>query len=295
MVYISLIFMAFTVTLTYFVFKDYRSLVGITKKTEKMLQGGYIKISIKESSIFFELVRNINLLATRMENLESQKDSFISDVSHELKTPISTMKILSESIRYSSTEKIDTYKEFFSDINYELDRMDETITDLMDSVNLDPSNYTVNLKPIYLNYLCEIVIKRMNTIATSKEIQILFVEDADLQILIDFSKMERVLRNLIENSIKYSAKGSIIKLHLYKSGNFAYISVEDHGIGIPLSDLGRIFERFYRVDKDRSRTSGGTGLGLYITKNIIDMHEGEILVESTEKKGSKFTIKLPIR
>lgn len=289
------ILMIFLLFLAIFLITEYQALLEIIEITEKMVRGSYLKVTNSDNTMFREIIKNINLISMRVENIERQKDSFIADVSHELRTPISTMKILSESIKNSSNQNIDTYKEFFSDIIHELDRMNDTISDLMESVNLEPSSYTLKLKPIYLNYLCETVIKTMEPLAEAKNIKMQFIEDADIQIPIDFSKMARVLRNLVENAIKYSLKDSVIRIRLFVAGEYACISVEDEGIGIPLADLGRIFDRFYRVDKARSRESGGCGLGLYITKNIIDMHEGEVLVDSIEGKGSKFTVKLPIK
>lgn len=281
--------------LSIFIILEYSTLIEIIEVTEKMVRGNYERIRNRENTMFLGLIKNINLISIRVENLEKQKDSFIADISHELRTPISTMKILAESIRHSKTENLATYNEFFSDIIHELNRMNEMISDLMASVNLDPSNYMASFKPVYLNYLCETVIKQIKPIAEVQNIKIQFIEDADIQILVDLAKMNRVLRNLIENAIKYSPENSDIIIRLFRSADYACISVKDEGIGIPLSDLGRIFERFYRVDKARSRESGGSGLGLYITKNIIDMHEGEIFVDSIEGKGSKFTIKLPIK
>lgn len=292
LLFLLLIFLIF---LSIFVILDYRALLEIISVTEKMVRGNYERIRNQENTMFIKLIKNINLISIRVENLEKQKDSFIADISHELRTPISTMKILAESIRHSKTENLETYNEFFSDIIHELNRMNEMISDLMTSVNLGPSNYVIRLRPTYLNYLCETVIKQIRPMAEVKNIEIQFIEDADIQIMVDFAKITRVLRNLIENSIKYSPDNSEIVIRLFQSVEYACISVKDEGIGIPLSDLGRIFERFYRVDKARSRESGGCGLGLYITKNIIDMHEGEIFVDSIEGKGSKFTIKLPIK
>jgi signal transduction histidine kinase len=115
-----------------------------------------------------------------------------------------------------------------------------------------------------------------------------------LQIYIDPTKIDRAVSNIIENAIKYSENDSKIEVTLYQERNRACISVRDEGIGISQSEINRIFERFYRVKKDRSRTTGGSGLGLYITKKIIDMHQGEIDIKSIENIGSIFTIKLPM-
>ena len=115
-----------------------------------------------------------------------------------------------------------------------------------------------------------------------------------LQIYIDPTKIDRAVSNIIENAIKYSENDSKIEVTLYQERNRACISVRDEGIGISQSEINRIFERFYRVKKDRSRTTGGSGLGLYITKKISDMHQGEIDIKSIENIGSIFTIKLPM-
>jgi signal transduction histidine kinase len=255
--------------------------------------GRYEKKSLDENK-HTEIDTQLNMISARVETLEKQKDSFIYDISHELRTPLSTIKILSQSIQYSQNDEVNIYKEFFSDIVNEIDRMDNIITDMMQSVDLDPNSYIVKLRLSYLNYLCESIVKRLQPIAFKKNITIEFVALSNLQIYIDPTKIDRAVSNIIENAIKYSEKDSKIEVTLYQERNRACISVRDEGIGISQSEINRIFERFYRVKKDRSRTTGGSGLGLYITKKIIDMHQGEIDIKSIENIGSIFTIKLPM-
>ena len=260
---------------------------------KQLPNGRYEKKSLDENK-HTEMDTQLNMISARVETLEKQKDSFIYDISHELRTPLSTIKILSQSIQYSQNDEVNIYKEFFSDIVNEIDRMDNIITDMMQSVDLDPNSYIVKLRLSYLNYLCESIVKRLQPIAFKKNITIEFVALSNLQIYIDPTKIDRAVSNIIENAIKYSEKDSKIEVTLYQERNRACISVRDEGIGISQSEINRIFERFYRVKKDRSRTTGGSGLGLYITKKIIDMHQGEIDIKSIENIGSIFTIKLPM-
>lgn len=291
----QLILLSLALLLTILLFFESRNYNKVVRITERMLSKTPLPKEKRKIESCGSLIRNLNRIYLQMESLESQKDNFISDVSHELRTPVSTMKILAESMHCSNSKDITRYKEFFSDIINELDRMNALISDLLESVNLDPSEYIVIRKPIYLNYLCEIAIKNMRPMASAKGIEIKFIEDADIQAPLDGLKIERVIRNLIENSIKYSESGSTIYVRIFLSFDYAGISVRDQGCGIPPADIDKIFERFYRVNKDRSRVSGGCGLGLYMVKHIIDMHDGTIEVQSNENKGSLFTIKLPLK
>ena len=255
--------------------------------------GKYEKISVDQNK-HTDFESQLNMISVRVQTLEKQKDSFIYDISHELRTPLSTMKILSQSITHSHNNDVDIYKEFFEDIVNEVDRMNNIITDMMESVDLDPNSYIIKLRLSYLNYLCESIIKRLQPIAYKKNILIEFIPISNLQIYLDATKIDRAILNIIENAIKYSESNSKITVKLYQEKNRACISIQDQGIGISKDEANRIFERFYRIKKDRSRTTGGSGLGLYIAKKIIDMHQGEIDIKSEENVGSIFTIKLPM-
>ncbi len=276
---------------SYFLNKGY--LNGLLSRMSSIANGRYERISLDENT-HTEMDIQLNIISARVETLEKQKDSFIYDISHELRTPLSTIKILSQSIQYSKENEISIYKEFFSDIVSEVDRMDNIITDMMQSIDLDPNSYIVKFRLSYLNYLCESIVKRLQPIALKKSINLEFIPLSNLQIYIDPTKIGRAVSNIIENAIKYSETGSKIEVALYQEKNRACISIRDEGIGIPQSEINRIFERFYRIKKDRSRSSGGSGLGLYITKRIIEMHQGEIDIKSTENIGSVFTIKIPM-
>lgn len=291
--HLMLLLISFFLTLLLFLEGRYHS--EVIQITERILYKTHLPTAGRKIKSHSDLIRSLSRIYLQLESLESQKDAFISDVSHELRTPVSTMKILAESMNCSNSKDICQYKEFFSDIINELNRMNDVISDLLESVNLDPSQHIVDRKPIYLNYLCEIAIKNIRPMASAKGIELKFVEDADIQAPLDALKIERVIRNLIENSIKYSDSGSKIVVRIFLSSDYAGISVRDQGCGIPEADKDKIFERFYRVNKDRSRVSGGCGLGLYMVKNIIEMHEGTIEVQSEENKGSLFTVKLPLK
>lgn len=289
-IFIVILFLSLT-SYNYFINRIY--LNDLLSVMSNIANGRYEKKSLDENK-HTEMDTQLNMISARVETLEKQKDSFIYDISHELRTPLSTIKILSQSIQYSQNDEVNIYKEFFSDIVNEIDRMDNIITDMMQSVDLDPNSYIVKLRLSYLNYLCESIVKRLQPIASKKNITIEFVALSNLQIYIDPTKIDRAVSNIIENAIKYSENDSKIEVTLYQERNRACISVRDEGIGISQSEINRIFERFYRVKKDRSRTTGGSGLGLYITKKIIDMHQGEIDIKSIENIGSIFTIKLPV-
>lgn len=289
-VFIIVIFLSLTL---YKLFLDRIYLSELIRLMSNIANGRYDKMILKENG-YSEIDTQLNMIIARVETLEKQKDSFVYDISHELRTPLSTIKILSQSIQYSNSSDVGVYKEFFLDIVNEIDRMNNIITDMMESVDLDPNSYIVNLRLSYLNYLCESIVKRLQPLALKKNITIEFIPLSNLQIYIDPTKIDRAISNIIENAVKYSENNSKIEVYLYKEKNKACISIKDQGIGISQNEIDRIFERFYRVKKDRSRATGGSGLGLYIVKKIIDMHQGEIKIHSVENTGTTFIIKLPM-
>jgi signal transduction histidine kinase len=189
---------------------------------------------------------------------------------------------------------IEIYREFMKDIDGEVERLNNIITDLLLLVDLDKKKLDVNLKPTYVNFLVGRIIKRLRPLAEEKRMSITFIEKDKLQLRLDSDKIQQSIINILHNAIKYTQEEGAIKVELYKENDFAAIKIEDNGCGIPEDELEFIFERFYRVDKARSRQTGGTGLGLPIAKQIIVLHQGHISVESVVGKGTTFTILLPI-
>ena len=204
------------------------------------------------------------------------------------------MKVLADSLTTQQDVPVETYREFMQDMSSEIDREDRIINDLLALVRMDKSATELNISQIDMNVLVELVLKRLSPIARKRDVELVFESIRPVTAAVDEVKMTQVITNLVENAIKYNKEHGWVKVTLDADHQFFTIKVADSGIGIPEESISRIYERFYRVDKSRSREIGGTGLGLSITRNAILMHRGSIKVESTENVGTTFTVKIPL-
>lgn len=235
-----------------------------------------------------------NNMADKLEQVETTRQNFVSNVSHELKTPLSSIKVLSESILLESDVPKEMYIEFLQDINSEVDRMAAIINDLLTLVRLDQKEVPVSLSLTNLNKLVEDIVKRLSPLAKNKNIEISNDNIKEVSAEVDSMKLTLALSNLIENGIKYTPEGGSLKVTIDSDHQNAFFTVSDTGIGIAEDEIGKIFERFYRVDKTRDRETGGTGLGLSITHSTILMHNGSIRVTSRENEGTTFLVRIPL-
>jgi len=271
-----------------------RPIEDLTKKISKMSQGNLIeKIEIKTNDEFKTLANAINLMVMKLDQVDKQRKDFVANVSHELRTPLSSMKLLAESLLHQNENNILMYREFLNDINSEVDRLNHIIDDLLTLVDLDKEKLNLNYNITYVNFWLEKIVGRLKPIAKEKSIKLKLHMEEKIQIKIDPEKMQQALINIIHNAIKYTPPGGTVKVSLYLEGKYVIISVNDNGIGIPEDSLSFIFDRFYRVDRARSRNTGGTGLGLSIAYQIVTLHQGTIEVESEVGVGSTFYIKIP--
>lgn len=236
----------------------------------------------------------VNVLLDRLESIDGSRDEFVSNVSHELKTPMTSMKVLADSLLATENAPIEMYKEFMQDIAEEIDRENEIIGDLLNLVRTDGERAVLNIETVDVNELMEVVLKRLKPIAVKNNIEIIFESMRPVTASIDRVKFIIVLTNIIENAIKYNHPEGWVKITLNADHKFFYVDVSDSGIGIPEECKDQVFERFYRVDKARSRETGGTGLGLAITKNIVLLHKGTIKFYSKENEGTTFNIRIPL-
>lgn len=236
----------------------------------------------------------VNVLLDRLESIDGSRDEFVSNVSHELKTPMTSMKVLADSLLATENAPIEMYKEFMQDIAEEIDRENEIIGDLLNLVRTDGERAVLNIETVDVNELMEVVLKRLKPIALKNNIEIIFESMRPVTASIDRVKFIIVLTNIIENAIKYNHPEGWVKITLNADHKFFYVDVSDSGIGIPEECKDQVFERFYRVDKARSRETGGTGLGLAITKNIVLLHKGTIKFYSKENDGTTFNIRIPL-
>lgn len=236
----------------------------------------------------------VNVLLDRLESIDGSRDEFVSNVSHELKTPMTSMKVLADSLLATENAPIEMYKDFMQDIAEEIDRENEIIGDLLNLVRTDGERAVLNIETVDVNELMEVVLKRLKPIALKNNIEIIFESMRPVTASIDRVKFIIVLTNIIENAIKYNHPEGWVKITLNADHKFFYVDVSDSGIGIPEECKDQVFERFYRVDKSRSRETGGTGLGLAITKNIVLLHKGTIKFYSKENEGTTFNIRIPL-
>ncbi|MEG0326601.1 MAG: ATP-binding protein, partial [Cellulosilyticaceae bacterium] len=211
------------------------------------------------------------------------------------KTPLSSIKVLTESLIFQDNAPVEMYKEFFMDINSEIDRLNNIITDLLTLVRLDQKEIPINIINTNLNEMTQAILKRLIPLAKKKDIKLIYESHKDIFVEIDEMKLTLAISNLIENAIKYTPEGGEVRVILQSDLQDVFITVQDTGIGIAKEEQSRIFERFYRTDKTRNRETGGTGLGLSITYRTVIMHNGSIQVESEEGKGSIFTVQIPLR
>lgn len=235
-----------------------------------------------------------NEIIGKLHSIDESRQEFVSNVSHELKTPLTSMKVLADSLNGSDDVPIEMYKEFMTDIGAEIDRETKIINDLLSLVRMDKSGAQLNISAVNINELIEHILKRLKPIADKADIEVVYESFRPVVAEVDEVKFTLVITNLVENAIKYNNEGGWVHISLNSDHQFFYIKVEDNGLGIPEDSVEHIFERFYRADKSHSREIGGTGLGLAITKSSIAMHKGEIKVRSKLGEGSTFDIRIPL-
>ena len=231
----------------------------------------------------------------RLRLLNESRQEFVSNVSHELKTPITSMRVLADSLLADPAAPVDIYREFMGDISSEIDRETKIINDLLSLVRLDRSNADLNIAPVNINRLIEQILNRIRPIARQRNIEIIFESFRPVTAEVDETKLSLALTNLVENGIKYNNDGGWVRVSLNADHKYFFVRVADSGVGIPEDAREKIFERFYRVDKARSRETGGTGLGLAITRSVILLHHGSIRVDGKLGEGSIFTVRIPLK
>ncbi len=279
--------------LTRFITKPVKQLTDVALK----ISAGDLKsrAKIKGKSEIAELGQTFNMMCDRLQNIDQQRSEFVSDASHELKTPLASMKILVESLLYQDHVQEEVYKEFLSDINGEIDRLNSLITDLLLLSKMDSDILAINIERVLVKGLINKCVAALKPIAHKRGVTVrMHMADESLEVSCDPLKLRQAVNNLIENAIKYSKENGHVDISVARQGQELSISIEDDGVGMKEEHLHHIFERFYRVDKARSRETGGTGLGLHIVRRIALMHGGRVEVTSREGVGSKFTLILPL-
>lgn len=276
-----------------------RSVRDINNINEKIMHTalGNFQDRLPEDEGFIEaqvLSENYNEVLDKLSIIDQTRSEFVSNVSHELKTPITSMKVLAESITQNETANVDDYKEFMVDIVDEIDRETKIINDLLTLVRTDSNKNEMNFEDADINDMMESIIKTVNPLANARGITLSYDSFKEVTAKVDAVKLSLAISNLIENAVKYNIDNGWIKCSLNADNKYFYIKVADSGVGIPDDAKDRVFDRFYRVDKARSRDTGGTGLGLSITRSIVNAHKGTIKLYSESGKGTTFTVRIPI-
>ncbi|HIZ21274.1 MAG TPA: cell wall metabolism sensor histidine kinase WalK [Candidatus Blautia faecigallinarum] len=235
-----------------------------------------------------------NKMLSRMKILDESRQEFVSNVSHELKTPLTSMKVLADSLVGQEGVPEELYQEFMRDITAEIDRENKIITDLLSLVKMDKKVADINISHMDINQLLEDLLKRLRPIADKRNIDLILDCFRPVEADVDEVKFTLAISNLVENGIKYNVDDGWVRVSLDADHKYFYVTVADSGMGIPEESIERIFERFYRVDKSHSREIGGTGLGLSITRSAIAMHHGSIKVYSKEGEGTTFSVRIPL-
>ena len=270
-----------------------RRLRKIMNSMQIIQEGDYThKLELTGRDELSVLGQEFNDLTERLNTSENKRRQFVSDASHELKTPLATIKLLSDSILQNEMDR-ETTREFVTDIGNEADRLTRMTQKLLSLTKNEGNQREVEAEIIYMAPTVRRVIKMLSGIAAADNIKIEADLERDAAVLIPEDDLYQITFNLVENGIKYNVSGGTLYISLHRNQDMAALRVTDTGVGIPPDAMGHVFERFYRVDKARSRQSGGSGLGLAIVRSIVERNNGEISLQSTVGKGTVFTVEFP--
>lgn len=291
---ITLVLGAFLIVFSIFYVNRYsRRLKKIMTSMRIIQEGDFThKIDMRGHDELAFLAEEFNYLTERLQISEKKRQQFVSDASHELKTPLASIKLLSDSILQYDMD-METVREFAGDIGNEADRLNRMTMKLL-ALTKDESNTAADdAEIIYISPTVERVVKMLASIAERNKITINVDMTQDIPVLIQEDDLYQIIFNLVENGIKYNVSGGNLSISLHRQEDMAVLRIADTGMGIPPEALGHVFERFYRVDKARSRQSGGSGLGLAIVRAMVERNNGEIHLQSTVDKGTVFTVSFP--
>jgi two-component system phosphate regulon sensor histidine kinase PhoR len=274
----------------------------IKEAAQSMAQGDFSKrISLNGDDELGILARSLNSMADKlqlrlndMKKLDNMRSDFVANVSHELKTPLTSIKGFIETLEGGALDDRENAIRFLAIIKKHAEGLSNITDDLLKLSELETGKDRIERADFNLKNLVAEVVHRYDNVLAEKSFKLeQEFNGNDFQIKADRLKVEHILVNLLDNSMKYTGEGGSIKIFLFGQPDYFEISVEDNGIGIPDEHIDRIFERFYRVDMARSRKLGGTGLGLSIVKHAVLLHGGNVQIESRECKGTKVTVTLP--
>lgn len=274
-----------------------KRIVDFTSKISSMSDDGILdeKLDISGNDEISRLGEAFNKMSEKVINLEHQRVQFVSDASHELKTPLSSIKLMADSILQNPDISVDYVREFLGDMNNEVDRLNRIVNKLLYITKMDTyeEDKDKKLEIISLNDIVNGIEKNLRPLANKDGITLVFSTPGEIYLMANKDVLWQGIYNIVDNAIKYTDADGYVLVTMEKENSKVIISVRDTGVGIGSEEIAKIFDRFYRVDKARARSTGGTGLGLAIALSAIRYHGGDIDVTSEPGKGSTFTITLP--
>ena len=239
-----------------------------------------------------QIGEEFNSLTDRLQTTETLRRRFVSDASHELKTPLAAIRLLTDSILQTDNMDMETVRDFVTDIGSEAERLSRITEDLLRLTRLD-SNQVDPPEVVEVAPVLEQVMRMMSLLAQEKGTELTCQTGGDCRVLATKGEVHQVIYNLTDNAVKYSGSHGSVRVELRRDGNDVVLTVADNGPGIPEEDLPRVFERFYRVDKARSRAAGGTGLGLSIVQDTVTKRGGTVSAANRPEGGAVFTVRWP--
>ena len=291
---ITLVLGAFLILFSIFYVNRYGRRLKKVMSSMRIIQEGDFshKIDMRGRDEITFLAQEFNYLTDRLQTSEKKRQQFVSDASHELKTPLASIKLLSDSILQYDMD-METVREFAGDIADEADRLTRMTMKLLALTKDESKTSTVEAELVNIAPTVERVVKMLGSFARTNRIQITTDLSQDVPVLIQEDDLYQIIFNLVENGIKYNLPGGSLSISVHRQDDIACLRIADTGMGIPPESLEHVFERFYRVDKARSRASGGSGLGLAIVRAMVERNNGEIHLQSTVGKGTVFTVSFP--
>lgn len=294
-VIISILVAMLSFSLSYMTTAPINNFIAVSKEISK---GNFnIKAKEKGPAELIEMAKALNYMSNELDEYEQNRKKFVSDVSHELKTPLATIKLICDSIVTTDNPEPEMIQDFLGDLSDEVDRLTRIVERLLTLTKMDSSPQMPSAAPVDFMVMLSAVVRKLTPNAEAKNIALFsdYGVDSLKPMMLDYDKIWEAVYNIVDNAIKYTPEGGFVKLGLELSGKTVSVTVEDNGPGIPDCDKERIFERFYRLDDSRARDTGGTGLGLAIAKEAVALHGGEIKALDAENGGSIFIVKLPYR
>lgn len=309
----------------YFAVNISSPILRLTKKTQQLASGQLLEVEetqhqeeekestdelVRLETHFDHMAQELSGMILELQKMEKLQKEFVANVSHELRTPITTVKSYTETILEGAAEDPELVKQFLGVVSKESDRMAALISDLLELSKMDSKQIQLKRVPVEMGQLVLDILLRFEWEAGKKNQHLLWAPDMDVRwqeeaegdlpalpeefwVQGESRKIEQVLRNLLTNAMKYSPEEAMIEAGVYREAGEILVMIRDSGIGIAPEDQKHIFDRFYRVDKARSRSMGGTGLGLSIAKELMELHGGRIWVKSEVGQGSEFWLAFP--